>query len=336
MSSFNSVLTSPLSMLLHRLQPVRILPNFRSFGSDALNLLNTEKDAAKRRRTEFYKSSVARRASLPDRRDLRKRDFSKRQFREWFDPISRRHEFLEREARRSGLPLRIRVVATLERLPIVTPDIPKWEKEYYALRAELDRYRACYPKELGMGDPMDEKVLSEEELYALLPEGYTPSPRITDADKSGDVRTLNRRLDTRTYLAIRDNDNSGWCLPSVLLETGKGDGGDKKEEVGGETILEGAKRAVSSVAGTRLKLLCLSNCPAAAEIIPYDEQKRDEVKAFGEKLFYMKVQYESGDIVEERMGRTTQDWGWLTRQEMTERVTEETSTEKGLFYHYFL
>ena len=171
---------------------------------------------------------------------------------------------------------------------------------------------------------------------ALLPEGYTPSPRITDADKSGDVRTLNRRLDTRTYLAIRDNDNSGWCLPSVLLETGKGDGGDKKEEVGGETILEGAKRAVSSVAGTRLKLLCLSNCPAAAEIIPYDEQKRDEVKAFGEKLFYMKVQYESGDIVEERMGRTTQDWGWLTRQEMTERVTEETSTEKGLFYHYFL
>ena len=111
------------------------------------------------------RSSVARRASLPDRRDLRKRDFSKRQFREWFDPISRRHEFLEREARRSGLPLRIRVVATLERLPIVTPDIPKWEKEYYALRAELDRYRACYPKELGMGDPMDEKVLSEEELY---------------------------------------------------------------------------------------------------------------------------------------------------------------------------
>jgi len=50
----------------------------------------------------------------------------------------------------------------------------------------------------------------------------------------------------------------------------------------------------------------------------------------------MKVQYESGDVVEERMGRTTQDWGWLTRQEMTERVTEETNTEKGLFYHYFL
>lgn len=45
-----------------------------------------------------------------------------------------------------------------------------------------------------------------------------PMPRITEEDKSGDLRSLNRRLERNLYLVVT-RDNRLWEFPTSLLET---------------------------------------------------------------------------------------------------------------------
>jgi hypothetical protein len=157
----------------------------------------------------------------------------------------------------------------------------------------------------------------------LLPEGFTPAPRETEADKSGDIQTLNRQLKTRVYLSIRNNDAQGWHLPTASL----------KED---ETFLDGAKRATEHVAGDELILRCFSNCPMGIDVVEYsDEEKENNGGFFGEKIFYMRVQHEDGDVKTSKVSKM-EDWGWLAREEMVEKVTAEKRDEAALFYKYML
>jgi hypothetical protein len=64
-------------------------------------------------------------------------------------------------------------------------DKEKWEVEYGDLKAHLLQYGRQYPKELYNID--FDKVSTEEELMDMLPKGFTPGPRETTADETGDV-----------------------------------------------------------------------------------------------------------------------------------------------------
>mmetsp|Transcript_15592 Transcript_15592/g.18120 ORF Transcript_15592/g.18120 Transcript_15592/m.18120 type:complete len:348 (+) Transcript_15592:189-1232(+) len=289
----------------------------------SLKDFNNEKSAAKQRRKEIHDAKIERRSSLPQRRDKEKKNHNNKVFRSWFDKLTEQQAYLDREARRQGLPWKIKVAVMIERLPVVTPDMEDWELDYMYLRAELDRYGIQYPKELGMDDPMETEVLTVEELYALLPEGYTPAPRETLADSAGDIQTLERRLKTRVYLSIRPDDATGWTLPNAVLNEN-------------ETLLEAAKRAVTDVVGDNLKILCLSNCPMTVDMIPYSSEERNkESDFFGEKIFFMRIQYEDGDVSKEMMGKMD-DWGWLERSEMSDKVKAEKGEDAGFFYKYML
>eukprot|EP00557_Chaetoceros_sp_GSL56_P008606 CAMPEP_0176492762 /NCGR_PEP_ID=MMETSP0200_2-20121128/9185_1 /TAXON_ID=947934 /ORGANISM="Chaetoceros sp., Strain GSL56" /LENGTH=287 /DNA_ID=CAMNT_0017890373 /DNA_START=151 /DNA_END=1010 /DNA_ORIENTATION=- len=265
-----------------------------------------EKKAVKERRTELYNYKVARQAGLRTRQDPEKKNYKKTVFRTWFDAMAAKQAYLDREARRQGKEWNINVAAMVERLPVVTPDKHQWELDFLNLKAELQRYdMIAYPKELGLPDPMDIQILSEEELMKLLPEGFTPAPRETEADKNGVIQTLNRRLKTRVYLSIRKNDHQGWQLPTVSLTEN-------------ETFLEGAKRAVKMVAGEDLVLRCFTNCPMGVHVAEYSAEAKEKNSGFfGEKTFFLRVQYENGDVNTENMEKMKMnDWGWLTRDEM--------------------
>ncbi len=159
----------------------------------------------------------------------------------------------------------------------------------------------------------------------MLPEGFTPAPRITEADKSGDIKTLNRKLNTRVYLSVKPNEEEGWILPTTDLKL------DEKE-----TFLEGAKRVTKSVAGNDLILLCISNCPMGVDCKEYSEEEKaaNGSKVFGEKTFYMRVQYDDGSVNENKM-KKMDDWGWLTREEMVENILNK-GDEASKFYKYLL
>jgi hypothetical protein len=126
-----------------------------------------EKKAAKERRTELYNYKVTRKAGLRSRQDPEKKNHKKKVFRTWFDAMASKQAFLDREARRQGKEWNINVAAMVERLPVVTPDRHLWELDYLNLKAELQKYdMIAYPKELGLPDPMNIQVLSEEELMS--------------------------------------------------------------------------------------------------------------------------------------------------------------------------
>lgn len=146
---------------------------------------------------------------------------------------------------------------------------------------------------------------------------------MTEADKSGDIQTLNRQLKTRVYLSIRPDDAQGWDLPTVSLNEN-------------ETFLEGAKRATATVAGDDLILRCFSNCPMGVDVVEYtEEEKKANDGFFGEKIFYMRVQYEDGDVEKSKVSKMN-DWGWLARDEMAEKASAEKGEEAASFYKYML
>mmetsp|Transcript_44931 Transcript_44931/g.66099 ORF Transcript_44931/g.66099 Transcript_44931/m.66099 type:complete len:348 (+) Transcript_44931:112-1155(+) len=271
---------------------------------------------------EAYDRQQKRLASLPFRRVGKPRDVKKNAFRAWFDPVRREQEYHVRNARREKLDWKIRVMAVVERLPEVTPDVPEWEKEYLDLKEYLDSFGKVYPPESGLMPPEeDDGPVTEEELLALLPEGLVPAPRVTEADKNGDVKTLNRRLPTRVFFIVRQNEK--WTYPSVLVNED-------------ETLLSAVKRAVSESAGNELELYCPSNCPMAVNMIAYsDEEKASSENEgfYGEQMFFFRVQRDEGDVGPDS---NVDDYAWLARDEMVARVQEEQGEQAAKFHHYLL
>jgi len=290
------------------------------------------KDAEKEQRRESWEKKQTRLEHLKTRRDNSPKDVKKTLFRSWWDKELLYHNKLQRMAKKEGKPWRIRVAAMVERLPVVTPDVEDWEREYLDLRAYLMTFGKEYPAETGFmfapDKPEDHVVESDEEMIAGLP--FTPAPRETEADASGDVKTLDRQLKTRLYLTIKSDiegnlSGSRWTLPSTLA---------KKDE----SLLAAAERAVSDSVGSDLKLWCPSNAPMAVNMRVYNDKLPESFREnyFGEKIFYYRVQYDNtgGGVDESAM--KADDYAWLTREEIIERIEEERGKHQAKFFHYML
>ena len=166
---------------------------------------------------------------------------------------------------------------------------------------------------------------------------FTPAPRETEADATGFLQTRDRQLKTSVFLAIKTSAEktlSGmarWTLPSALANTDTD-----------TTLLEVAQRAVSNVAGQELQLWCPSNAPMAVNLRVYNKNMPEEFRMnyFGEKIFYYRVQHDRGDVRLEALkkaeGGGVEDWGWMTKEEIVEKVTEERGKHQSKFFHYML
>ena len=156
------------------------------------------KAAAKQQRRETWERHQARLAHLRTRRDASPKDVKKKLFRSWFDKEVTYHHTLCRVAKREKRPWRIRVAAMVERLPVVTPDVEPWEREYSDLRDYLDTYGREYPEETGFmyapDKPEDHIVLTDEELLGELNEDNYQIQR-SDAAAAHLVRGTAHQLD---------------------------------------------------------------------------------------------------------------------------------------------
>jgi len=95
---------------------------------------NERKAAAKQVRSDRWDSKMNRLERLKTRRDNSPKDVKKNLFRGWWDKEMLYHSKLTKQAKREGKPWRIRVVAMVERLLVITPDMEEWEWEYLHLR----------------------------------------------------------------------------------------------------------------------------------------------------------------------------------------------------------
>mmetsp|Transcript_11022 Transcript_11022/g.24306 ORF Transcript_11022/g.24306 Transcript_11022/m.24306 type:complete len:359 (+) Transcript_11022:133-1209(+) len=300
-------------------------------GGDQKSVLSYQdrKDAAKEKRRDTYNAKHDRLERLKTRRDHSEKDAKKILFRSWWDKEVMYHNILDRKARQQGKPWRIRVAVMVERIPIVTPDVEEWEREYWDLRDYIWTYGKEYPEDTGFmppDKPEDHIVPTDEELLAGLP--FTPAPRETEADTTGNVKTRDRELKTSVFLGIKtdaegNKNGSRWTLPSALAQSD-------------ETLLETAKRAVSGVVGEDLGLWCPSNAPMTVNFRVYNKNLPEDFRKnyYGEKIFYYRVQHDNGDVDEKAL--KADDWGWLTKGEIVERVEEERSKHEAKFFSYML
>ena len=90
------------------------------------------------------------------------------QFREWFDKRRIFQEIMDRKARQFKLDWTIQAAAILERLPVVTPDMPQWEIDYYNIKAYLEQFGKEYPDELGFSPGKGPVYMTEEEILGAL------------------------------------------------------------------------------------------------------------------------------------------------------------------------
>ena len=172
---------------------------------------------------------------------------------------------------------------------------------------------------------------------------FTPAPRETEADATGFLQTRDRQLKTSVFLTIKTNaennlsGQSRWTLPSALANP-----------TTDTSLLGVAQRAVHTVVGQELQLWCPSNAPMAVNLRVYNTNMSEEVRGnyFGEKIFYYRVQHDRGDVNLEVLkkkkknaeggGGVVEDWGWLTKEEIVDRITEERGKHQAKFFHYML
>jgi hypothetical protein len=58
---------------------------------------------------------------------------------------------------------------------------------------------------------------------------------------------------------------------------------------------------------------------------------------FGEKIFYYRVQLDTGDVDESVCLKSgMKDYAWLSREEIVERVGGERGEHQAKFFHYIL
>ncbi|KAA8520687.1 hypothetical protein F0562_015041 [Nyssa sinensis] len=198
-----------------------------------------------------------------------------------------------------------KIVASVlfERLPVV---IPKIDPVVYAFQEFSFRwrqqYRRVYPDEFlkksdarGKGD------------YQI---DYVPAPRVTEADKNNDRRSLHRALDRRLYLLVYGNTcgaPSGkpvWHFPEKVYESE-------------ETLRKCAESALKSVIGDLSHTYFVGNAPMGHMVIQPTENAQDPPSF---KQFFFKSQVIAANKFKIEK---CEDYVWVTKDELLEYFPEQ-------------
>lgn len=299
-------------------QCLQVLRNFaKATPVEAQGSYLEAKRAAKDRRRQLYQQRMDRRERLKTRRkDIPGAGEKRRIFRKFFIPKKVDEEFMNRKARQAGLGWNYDVAVILTRTNVVLPDPEDWEIEYDNLRTHLDQFGIDLPKPFADNPEPGTVALTNEELLAMLPEGFTPSPRITEADKAGIVKTVDRKLKTDIHLYVQQQGT--WQFPTVRLQED-------------ETLVEAAKRALKDQIGPEVEYWSISNAPCAVNMEATPEEEGRGI--YGTKTFFMKLNYDEGRVNESTM--KVDDYAWLDVEEIVSMAREE-SEEAAKFYNYLL
>ena len=118
-----------------------------------LSTVAEEKKARKEKRGKMWDERRANKVKRKINRKNRVRGTRKAEWESFFVPFKNEYDVLK-----DKVDWTIRVAAIVERLPIVTPDEPKWATDYYELRDYLDSFGTEYPE----GNPFVESWHEDE------------------------------------------------------------------------------------------------------------------------------------------------------------------------------
>lgn len=297
-----------------------------------------KKRLKKEMRRVNYEEKLEKISRLKTRRDASTKGEKRSEFRSFFVPKKVGEEYMDRKARQAGLDWKIDVGVILQRWNILAPDLPQWASDWEELDKKLERYRHkyyAYPKELQFDEEEKEtpRVINMKKAWLdLFPKGYIhPPSRVTEADRNGNTKTVDRKLSDWLFWLVRDAKSSQWHFPTVSL-------------LDGETLVDAGRRALderlghssssSGLTNNHVRYWCESNAPWAVDMMPFPDGERDQY--YGTKKFFLKFYHYSGNI-QDPIPPSLQDFAWLNREEIIARLKDDGAEDQKLkLYHYML
>ncbi|KAJ5098049.1 hypothetical protein N7532_005050 [Penicillium argentinense] len=135
-----------------------------------------------------------------------------------------------------------------------------------------------------------------------------PFSRVTEADKKGDHKSLNRLLSRTLYLLVQSKEGY-WKFPSTPVEAK-------------ETLREAAERTLSQTAGVNMNTWMVGYHPFGHQV--YKNRKAHVDKAtgaenHGEKTFFLKSRIMAGQA-DLSANKDLKDFKWLSKDEIAKYV----------------
>ncbi|KAK9669438.1 hypothetical protein RND81_13G130100 [Saponaria officinalis] len=195
-----------------------------------------------------------------------------------------------------------KIVASVvfERLPVV---IPKIDPILYAFQEFSFRWKQQFRREYP--DEFYKKYESRGKGDYQI--DYQPAPRITEADKSNDKRSLQRALDRRLYLLLHGppsgspNEKPVWHFPEKPYENE-------------ETLRKCAEFALQSVLGDLSHTYFVGNAPMG-HMVASEKTESNPLKRF-----FFKSQVIGSNKLDIS---GCDDFVWVTKDELLEYFPEE-------------
>ncbi|KAI0371762.1 hypothetical protein BV20DRAFT_965034 [Pilatotrama ljubarskyi] len=137
-----------------------------------------------------------------------------------------------------------------------------------------------------------------------------PAPRIHESDKTGDVKSLDRKGERNLYLLIRGKDYAGkevWRFPQGGLQEG-------------EFLHQAALRDLQAECGINMDTWIVGKKPIAVYQPSLPESTK---KSLGGELytFFLKAHILAGQVRPD--GKNVTDFAWLTKEEIEPRVEKD-------------
>ncbi|CCJ30632.1 unnamed protein product [Pneumocystis jirovecii] len=202
---------------------------------------------------------------------------------------------------------RILVATVLLRSPIISPEQTPFEKAYYAYQRQLsERLAAPFPVEFYFkkgslaekkwheneakrrktgffSDDVYDEAREEKERIALS--------RETEADRKGDLRSLERKLDKTLYLLVKKpREEHCWQFPQGLVTDD-------------DVLHTAAKRSLSNICGNNMNIWYVGCTPIG-----------------NVQIFFMRARIMAGQV---KLNSTVAvDWVWVTKDEIRQYVSK--------------
>lgn len=207
---------------------------------------------------------------------------------------------------------RLASATMLERYPVVTPDPHPFEEEYLKGRFLAEQLRSI-PISAKMflteRDRLEGKT--EPDFHDVLAEQYVPAPRITDADRNNDVRSLERALPERLYFLIKPERSTVYRFPQAIADDDN------------VPLWRFAERAFKAVTDPSLRpdihYIAPRPCCHLEHVYPVSYQQKYDV--YGVKIFF----YRAVLLIDQTLDsvRNASDFRWARECELEELVGPE-------------
>lgn len=145
-----------------------------------------------------------------------------------------------------------------------------------------------------------EREMQEEEDVA----SNVAVSRITESDRKGDTKSLDRKLDRTLFLLMKKpRSKHAWQFPQGAVGAG-------------EVLHESTSRILATLAGKDMNTWTVGRAPVGHIAYPFDTK---EMGYEGNKVFFLKSRIFAGQC-KLQQGSGVEDFGWFTREEIEEKV----------------